>query len=185
MSALFERTFTALVAQTAPVALAELTHSLRQLIGVLGLAELSGVLVAASPVLPDAVGAVAERLAYGHAQLVAVHAAEVSARALILATAGIATGQAAAITLAQARQEGPVHIDPRRWFTQRVHLLTVTGGVLDVRGLCQELAVHAARIGVHLEDLSRELSAATQGHPQTATTRPAPPCDDTEDSDAS
>lgn len=185
---LFLRTLTerAELAVEAPPSLPELAHALKQLISVLGLAQLSSVLVAASEALPDGIVAVAERLAYGHGQLIAVHAADVTARAIVIATGGHAVSRAHASVFVEAAAAGPLRADPRPELTARLRALTgAHDAATDLRGVCAGLALLSARLGVNVEITPCGVVGDIRARLQTVSTRPAPPPNATEDSDAS
>lgn len=196
--ALFSRLLTqrahAVLATTLPRA--ELAHAMRQLITTVGLVQLSGLLLAAAPALPDAAAAIAGAIARGHAQLLAVQAAEVTARAIGLAVSVADLEAAHANIHRQALAAGPLAEDPRAELTGRLRALQGPAEAPcdpehDVRGLCAGIALLAARIGLHGE-IEGETSPAIPRPPRvsadirrTPTTRPAPPLGGEGDADAS
>lgn len=167
---------------------ADLAHAMRQLITTLGLTQLSGALLLYPPALSDGAFALAERLALGHAQLLAVHAAEVTVRAVALAVAPLDLELAHANVHHQALALGRLEVDPRAQLTGRLRALLgpehrpevhtqppqPEDTTREVRGLCAGVAILAARIGLSLDTPRQpEISADSR---RVATTRPAPPC---------
>lgn len=196
MSALFSRLLTqrahAVLATTLPRA--ELAHAMRQLITTVGLVQLSGVLLAAAPALPDAAAAIAAAIARGHAQLLAVQAAEVVARAVGLAVSVADLEAAHANIHRQALAAGPLAEDPRAELTGRLRALQGPAEAPcdpehDVGGLCAGIALLAARIGLHAEGEGAPAIPRPPrvfvDIPRTPTTRPAPPLAGEGDADAS
>lgn len=174
----------------------ELAHAMRALITVLGLVQLSGVLLSASRVLSDGAVEVVAAMARGHEQLLEVHAAEVTARAIGIAVQPADIEAAHANALRHARLLGPCASDPRAELTGRLRALLGPEGAprdpeRDVRGLCAGIAHLAARIGLFSE-IDSDLPAGIPGPPgvstdirRTPTTRPAPPAEEEGDADAS
>jgi hypothetical protein len=173
------------MARSSATPRAELAHAIKQLITTVGLVQLSTVLASVSDRLPDALAAVIGRLVHGHLQLLAVHAAEVTARAIGLAVEAADVETAHGNVLLFARRVGPCAQDPRVELTGLLRALQ--GPEADVFGPCAGIATLAARIGLH-GAVGRAIPGPSQvstDTPRTPTTRPAPPPAGEEDCDAS